>query len=34
MTGFISGVVTLKDKAKLNPLARLKVKMFSKSVSF
>ena len=35
MTGVISGVVTPKDKTKSNPLARLKVRIFSKSaVSF
>ena len=32
MTGVISGVVTPKDKTKSNPLARLKVRIFSKSV--
>ena len=32
MTGFISGVVTPKDKTKSNPLARLKVTIFSKLV--
>ena len=32
MTGVISGFVTPKDKIKSNPLARLKVRMFSKSV--
>ena len=32
MTGVISGVVTHKDKTKSNPLARLKVRIFSKSV--
>ena len=32
MTGVISGVVTLKDKTRSNPLARLKVRIFSKSV--
>ena len=32
MTGVISGVVTPKDKTKSNPLARLKVRIFTKSV--
>ena len=32
MTGVISGVVTPKDKTKSNPLAREKVRIFSKSV--
>ena len=32
MTGVISGVVTPIDKTKLNPLARLKVRIFAKSV--
>ena len=32
MTGVISGVVTPKDKSKSNPLARLKIRIFSKSV--
>ena len=32
MTGVISGVVTHKDKTKSNPLARLKVRNFSKYV--
>ena len=32
MTGVISGVITPKDKTKSNPLARLKVRIFSKSV--
>ena len=32
MTGVISGFVTPKDKTKPNPLARLKVRIFSKSV--
>ena len=32
MTGVISGVDTAKDKTKSNPLARLKVRIFSKSV--
>ena len=32
MTGVISGVVTPKDKNKSNHLARLKVRIFSKSV--
>ena len=31
MTGFISGVVTPKDKTKSNPLAREKVRILSKS---
>ena len=35
MTGVINGVVTPKDKAKSNSLARLKVRIFTKSmVSF
>ena len=33
MTGVVSGVVTPKDKTKPNPFARLKVGIFSKSVS-
>ena len=33
MTGVISGVVTPKDKTKSNPLARLKVRIFTKSVN-
>ena len=33
MTGVISGVTTPKDKTKSNPLARLKVRIFSKSVA-
>ena len=32
MTGVISGTVTPKDKTKSNPLARVKVRIFSKSV--
>ena len=32
MTGVISGVTTPKDKSKSNPLTRLKVRIFSKSV--
>ena len=32
MTGVISGVVTPKDKTKSNLLARLKARIFSKSV--
>ena len=32
MTRVITGVVTPKDKTKSNPLARLKVRIFSKSV--
>ena len=32
MTGVISGFVTPKDKTKSNPLAKLKVRIFSKSV--
>ena len=32
MTGVTGGVVTPKDKTKSNPLARLKVKIFSKPV--
>ena len=32
MTEVISGVVTPKDKTKSNPLPRLKVRIFSKSV--
>ena len=32
MTGVISGVVTPKDKINSNPIARLKVRIFSKSV--
>ena len=32
MTGVLSGVVTPKDKAKSNPLARGIVRIFSKSV--
>ena len=32
MTGVISGAVTPKDKNKSNHLARLKVRIFSKSV--
>ena len=32
ITGFISRMVTPKDKSKSNPLARLKVRIFSKSV--
>ena len=32
MTGVISGVITPKDKTKSNPLAILKVRLFSKSV--
>ena len=32
MTGVISGVIIPKGKNKSNPLARLKVKIFSKSV--
>ena len=32
MTGVISGVVTPKDKSKSNPLARFKIRIFSKSV--
>ena len=32
MTGVISGVVTPRDKTKSNPLARLKLRIFSKSV--
>ena len=32
MTGVISGVVKTKDKTKSNPLARLKVRIFSISV--
>ena len=32
MTGVIGGVVTPKDKTKLNPFARLKVRNFSKYV--
>ena len=32
MTGVISEVITPKDKTKSNPLARLKVRIFSKSV--
>ena len=32
MTEVISGVVTPKDKTRLNPLARLKVRIFTKSV--
>ena len=34
MTGAISGVVTPKDKAKTNPLARLKVRISKSEVSF
>ena len=32
MTGVISGLLTPKGKTKSNPLARLKVRIFSKSV--
>ena len=32
MTGVISGVVTPKDKTKSEPLDRLKVSIFSKTV--
>ena len=32
MTGVISEVVTSKDRTKSNPVARLKVRIFSKSV--
>ena len=32
MSGVVSGVVTSKDKTKSNPLPRLKVRIFSKSV--
>ena len=32
MTGVISGVVTPKGKTKSKPLARLKVRIFSKTV--
>ena len=32
MTGVISGVITPKDNTKSNPLARLKVSIFSKPV--
>ena len=32
MTGVISGVFTPKDKTKSNPVARLKVRIFSKYV--
>ena len=32
MIGVISGVVTPKDKIMSNPLARLKVRMFSKLI--
>ena len=32
MTGVISGLVTAKGKTKSNPLTRLKVRIFSKSV--
>ena len=31
MTGVITGVVTPKDKTKSNPVAREKVRIFSKS---
>ena len=34
MTGVISGTVTPKDKTKSNPLARVKVRMFSKCGKF
>ena len=33
MTGFISGVVTPKDKTKSNPLARLKIRIFSMGIT-
>ena len=32
ITGVISGVATPKDKTKLNPLAKLNIRIFSKSV--
>ena len=32
MSGVISGVITPKDKIKLNPLAREKDRIYSKSV--
>ena len=32
MIAIISAVVTFKDKSKSNPVARLKVRIFSKSV--
>ena len=32
MTGVISGLVTAKGKNKSNPMIRLKVRIFSKSV--
>ena len=34
MTGVISGTVTPKDKTKSNPLASVKVRMFSKCGKF
>ena len=34
MTGVIIGVVTPKDKTKSNPFAKLKVRIFSKSVVY
>ena len=34
ITGVISGTVTPKDKTKSNPLARVKVRMFSKCGKF